>query len=240
MSLTSTLQDGNHLTSPKRQKKHSHSGFDFKNNCLFCQLPASIEKEKRKSSLVKKRTIVLVSNTEFKTTLLNQITAHIDIKKYKATLEIISGIDLTVVGARYHEVCRLAFYQLSEKASDKLQRKETNILQLDELVEDPSIIRIRVYFRFRKICKYMLWIYFTIDENVDHQPLELHYYCTCKSGARTLGTCVHVASVLWFLGYARYEQNMRYPSIQLLNETTDAAERMLPENIDHVPELVEN
>ncbi|CAH1110032.1 unnamed protein product [Psylliodes chrysocephalus] len=122
---------------------------------------------------------------------------------------------------------------------DKLQREETNILQFDELVEDPSISRIRVYSRFRNICKYMLWIYFTIDENVDHQPLELHYYCTCKSEARTLGTCAHVASVLWFLGYARYEQNMRYPSIQLLNEITDAAERMLPENIDHGPELVE-
>lgn len=73
--------------------------------------------------MVKKRTIVLVSNTEFKTTLLNQITAHIDIEKYKATLEIISGIDLTVVGARYHEVCRLTFYQLSEKASGKAKPK---------------------------------------------------------------------------------------------------------------------
>ncbi|CAH1113999.1 unnamed protein product [Psylliodes chrysocephalus] len=112
-----------HLTSPKRQKKRSHSGFDFKNNCLFCQLPASIEKEKIKSSLVKKRTIVLVSNTEFNTALLNQITAHIDIENYKAMLEIISGIDLKVVGARYHEVCRLAFYQLSEKASGKAKPK---------------------------------------------------------------------------------------------------------------------
>ncbi|CAH1105152.1 unnamed protein product [Psylliodes chrysocephalus] len=110
-----------HLTSPKRQKKRSHSDFDFKNNC--CQLAASIEKEKRKSILVKKRTIVLVSNKEFKTTLLNQNTAHIDIGKYEATLEIISGIDLTVVGAIYHEVCRLVFYQLSEQASGKAKPK---------------------------------------------------------------------------------------------------------------------
>ncbi|CAH1100857.1 unnamed protein product [Psylliodes chrysocephalus] len=90
---------------------------------MFCQFPASIEKKKRKSSLVKKRTIVFVSNTEFKTTLLNQITAHIDIEKYKAMLEIISGIDLTVFGARYHEVCRLPFYRLSEKVSGKAKPK---------------------------------------------------------------------------------------------------------------------
>lgn len=65
-----------HLTNPKRQKQRSHGGFDFQNNCLFCQLPASIEIEKRKSSLARRRQITLVSSTEFKITLLNLITAQ--------------------------------------------------------------------------------------------------------------------------------------------------------------------
>lgn len=30
------------------------------------------------------------------------------------------------------------------------------------------------------------------------------YYCTCKIGARTLGCCSHVASVIWYLGYRRH------------------------------------
>lgn len=106
-----------HLTSPKRKKQRSHGGFDFQNNCLFCQLPASIEIEKRKGSLARKRQIILVQNTEFKTKLLNVIKAHIDIKKYRETLEIISDIDLTVAGARFHEPCRKSFFRLSEKAS---------------------------------------------------------------------------------------------------------------------------
>ncbi|VDH95598.1 Hypothetical predicted protein [Mytilus galloprovincialis] len=32
------------------------------------------------------------------------------------------------------------------------------------------------------------------------------WYCTCKSGARVVGCCAHVASVLWYLGYQRLEQ----------------------------------
>lgn len=122
---------------------------------------------------------------------------------------------------------------------DKLQREETNILQFDEMVEEPNILRMRVYSRFRSSCKYMLWIAFAIEDDIENQPLKLHYYCTCKSGARTLGTCAHVASVLWFLGYARYEQHMKYPTTHLLNEITDAAERMVQESIDHGPDIVD-
>ncbi|CAC5387950.1 unnamed protein product [Mytilus coruscus] len=32
------------------------------------------------------------------------------------------------------------------------------------------------------------------------------WYCTCKSGARVVGCCAHVASLLWYLGYQRLEQ----------------------------------
>ena len=32
----------------------------------------------------------------------------------------------------------------------------------------------------------------------------VRYYCTCKAGARTAVSCAHVASILWYLGYARH------------------------------------
>jgi hypothetical protein len=31
------------------------------------------------------------------------------------------------------------------------------------------------------------------------------WFCTCYVGARTVGTCSHVASVIWYLGIGRYE-----------------------------------
>jgi len=32
-------------------------------------------------------------------------------------------------------------------------------------------------------------------------------YCQCKTGARTVGCCTYIASVLWYLEYYRYMEN---------------------------------
>ncbi|KMQ97459.1 hypothetical protein RF55_2196 [Lasius niger] len=55
------------------------------------------------------------------------------------------------------------------------------------------------------------------------------YYCTCKSDARMLGTCAHIASALWYVGYAQHQQNIKYPSTRLINVIHDAANRLPPE-----------
>jgi hypothetical protein len=34
------------------------------------------------------------------------------------------------------------------------------------------------------------------------------WYCDCQNGARTLGACAHVTNVLWYLGIARYDNNL--------------------------------
>ncbi|CAB0034092.1 unnamed protein product [Trichogramma brassicae] len=47
----------------------------------------------------------------------------------------------------------------------------------------------------------------------------------CRSGARTLGTCVHVTSMLWYLGYARRQPVVRYPKHTLINTIEDAGNR---------------
>lgn len=100
-------------------------------------------------------------------------------------------------------------YQLKLAPSyiqDTTQREGID-LQIDLTLEQRSIIRLRIYSRHRNATKYQLWIqYSNIGDPITG------YYCTCKSGARTVGTCSHVASVLWFLGYSRHEPNVKYPS----------------------------
>lgn len=116
-----------------------------------------------------------------------------------------------------------------------------NILEFDELQGEPNFLRFRIFSRFRNAAKHMLWVVFTErgDENLEDPALPITgYYCTCKSGARTLGTCAHVASVIWFLGYARYQENIHFPSDRLLDFIGDAANRMLPEDMDIGPEIV--
>ena len=128
---------------------------------------------------------------------------------------------------------------------DKLQREneEGELFQLDTYRDNLGIIRVRIFSRFHNATKHQLWIAYIGPEDAENEEIVeaenpvLGYYFTCKSGARTLGTCAHVASVLWFLGYARYEQNVRYPSILLLNSVLDAAARPMKQNPNNGPEI---
>lgn len=89
-----------------------------------------------------------------------------------------------------------------------------------QLLEN-NLIRARVYSRFTQATKHMLFIEY--NENIE-DPIT-GTYCTCKSGARTLGVCAHVACVLWYLGYARHENQVKYPTDVLLRSVQDAANR---------------
>ena len=87
---------------------------------------------------------------------------------------------------------------------DKRQREQTEQFQIDELLDEPGLIKVRMYSRFRNVTKYQLWIAY-IEEDFNRQENEdfkdekpnepiLGYYCTCKTGTRTLGSCAHIAS----------------------------------------------
>lgn len=71
----------------------------------------------------------------------------------------------------------------------------------------------------------MLWVVRYNEDNIEDPPVS-EYYCTCKSGASTMGTCAYVETVLWFLGYVRHDQNIRYPSTSLLDYIVDAENRL--------------
>lgn len=117
--------------------------------------------------------------------------------------------DLTV--GTYHINLAASYIQ------DTRQRERQTEVHVDDNNNIENVIRVRIYSRFRNATKYQLWIQY---DNVEI----LAYYCTCKSGARTVGTCAHVASVAWFLGYARHE-NVRFPSTALLDNILDAHHR---------------
>lgn len=89
---------------------------------------------------------------------------------------------------------------------------------------EPGFLRVRVYSRFRNRTKYQLWITYLPNGHVQNHPIR-GYYCTCRTGARTLGTCVHITSVLWYLGFARHQEDVHYPSQILLRAIDDAGDR---------------
>lgn len=100
-------------------------------------------------------------------------------------------------------------------------------------VPELGFIRVRIFSRFRNATKHQLWISYQPTDEICEERIPIRgHFCTCKSGARTLGTCAHITSVLWYLGYARLEENIRYPSNMLLESIRDAGNRHPPENVD--------
>ncbi|XP_060552147.1 uncharacterized protein LOC132713522 [Ruditapes philippinarum] len=61
--------------------------------------------------------------------------------------------------------------------------------------EIPGLLRVRLQSRHIASKSYLVWLKY--DE--DHV---IAWYCKCRAGARTVGTCSHVAAVIWYLGMA--------------------------------------
>lgn len=73
---------------------------------------------------------------------------------------------------------------------------------------------------------YKLWIEF-------NEFSVLGWYCQCRTGARVVGTCAHISSVIWYLGFARH-QNIAFKSdtdwSKYLKDAKDTPEPQLLEN----------
>ncbi|CAG2245126.1 unnamed protein product [Mytilus edulis] len=69
--------------------------------------------------------------------------------------------------------------------------------------EDDHLIRVKLQSRHVSSKTYILWIEYTSAEITA-------WYCKCRAGARVVGVCAHIASILWYLGYARHNQDISY------------------------------
>ncbi|CAF0918056.1 unnamed protein product [Brachionus calyciflorus] len=51
--------------------------------------------------------------------------------------------------------------------------------------------------------------------NIEHQKNQVPingWYCPCKNGSRTIGCCSHIASIIFYFGYARYLDEIPKPA----------------------------
>ena len=83
--------------------------------------------------------------------------------------------------------------------------------------EAENIIRIRIQSRHVGSKRYFLWVEYN-GESVNA------WYCQCKAGMRTVGCCAHVASVIWYLGFARHN-SIEEPRRKKRTVALNAAER---------------
>lgn len=124
----------------------------------------------------------------------------------------------------------LSMEKLREITFGIYQLKEAKNYVLDNFTEDQfevfvcnsveNLLRVNLRSRHSNSVRHTAFIHFTLDGEISG------WYCTCKVGARVVGCCAHVASVLWYLGYFRFLGTQLHP-LKFHGSLTDAS--LLPE-----------
>lgn len=94
----------------------------------------------------------------------------------------------------------LGVYQLKQAPYYTGEHMADNRLYFLFICKDlPNLIRVKFQSRHSNCIRHKLKIKYLPE----HSTIS-RWNCTCKSGSPVVGTCAHVASVLWYLGYQRH------------------------------------
>ncbi|XP_075990360.1 uncharacterized protein LOC142986011 [Anticarsia gemmatalis] len=100
--------------------------------------------------------------------------------------------------------------------------RHPELVTVDENAANSMLIRCRIQSRHVRSRVYYTYVLYKRGEG---RECIVEHYCSCIHGKRTLGSCAHVISVIFYLGWARYEENFSHPALILDNVTLDI-ERM--------------
>ena len=110
----------------------------------------------------------------------------------------------------------LGIYQLKQSKSYVNEPLDLNgEYRVKVSSQEKHLLRARIQSRHTQSEKYNLRIEYLISDTE-------HWYCTCMAGARVVGGCSHISSVIWYLSYARYVRH-----------------ELCQQSADHLDEIVE-
>jgi hypothetical protein len=123
-------------------------------------------------------------------------------------------------------------YQLSQSVSYLAEMlNEDNTINLKINRDESNILRVEVRSRHVRSKTYRCYVDYE-PESIGYSGIKRHY-CECANGTRTVGCCSHVASVVYYLSYARYLSRIIRPaeildslfhdgaSVPVINEDSD-------------------
>lgn len=106
----------------------------------------------------------------------------------------------------------LGSYQLKQSFSYLSEHLNTNngkyLIKLrheEEINTDYKLISALIQSRHSNKTKYKLFIKYLPNKN-DYKAID-SWVCSCKVGLRTVGCCSHIASVIYYMSYAKYSTN---------------------------------
>ena len=88
-----------------------------------------------------------------------------------------------------------------------------NEVRLRYVKLQPTIIRVEIQSRHSESVKYRVYVEY--EPRINGVEGIKRYYCECKNGARTLGCCSHVATIVYYLSHARWQLAIPRPAHQL-------------------------
>ena len=79
--------------------------------------------------------------------------------------------------------------------------------------------------------KYNVYIRYNPGEKLD-----LQWLCRCKNGLRVVGCCSHIASIIYYLGYARFHEDP-HPAALLSNIFPDSPPIVVDSDNEYDPNV---
>ena len=113
----------------------------------------------------------------------------------------------------------LGVYQLKQAKAYAIEHIDPDgTYEVKVAMQEKAIVRARIQSRHINSVQYDVWLKYSSNEI-------LGWYCMCKVGARVVGCCAHISSLMWYLAYARYNPNeLQQRSSLYSNHILDAEE----------------
>ncbi|XP_053391975.1 uncharacterized protein LOC128554692 [Mercenaria mercenaria] len=98
-------------------------------------------------------------------------------------------------------------YQLKQAQNYTYEHYNENGDYIIECLKtNPKILKVSIQSRHTGTLKYATWIQFG---SADEEEKIKGWYCKCKAGARVVGCCAHLASILWHISIERFEKKVK-------------------------------
>jgi hypothetical protein len=136
----------------------------------------------------------------------------------------ISTFRFPILSEKFIRTFTFGIYQLKQAKSYTVEHLASHEDYTVELLEnEKNLIRVKIPSRHKSQKIYNIFIRFSLRSK--QKPIE-GWYCDCVAGARNVGSCSHVASVLWYLGVARNDQTKLKPmrSQNFINSCSNSKE----------------
>ncbi|KAJ8721100.1 hypothetical protein PYW08_006565 [Mythimna loreyi] len=116
----------------------------------------------------------------------------------------------------------LGIYQIKQARSyfgEYIRRNGSFVVELYSETMVPGTlsshesILIRGRIKSRHHSNKIYYTYILISARQDNWENSIEgYYCSCICGIRTVGCCAHVMTIVWYLGWARHQNNVVAPA----------------------------